>query len=451
MKGQIKNTSLLFILSIFFFSCNKFLDKKPDTSLTVPQTLSHLQGLLNDFVVMNSQTPGFGEVSSDDYFLLEPAYMAFTETEQRPYTWQHTLYNFSNDWSRGYAAIYVSNYCQDALQKVERSTVNRAAWDNVKGSAHFFRAFHYLNLAWVYTKAYHPQTADKDMGLVLRLTPDFNEKSSRASVKETYDQIINDLKIANEHLPAYPLLHVAQPSATASYALLARTYLSMNNFDSALKYADLSLQLKSDLLDYNSTEILPGNISFKPFNPEIIFYATQTPSFSARSTNFAKIDTVLYKMYADNDKRKTVFFRPAEGYQRFKGSYAAHLTRQFSGLTVDENLLIRAECNSRLNHTALALQDLNTFLRNRLITGTFMPLENLSDASILERVIHERRKQLLMRGIRWADIKRLNVLGANIIPTRYISGVTYQLIPGDNRYALSLPQDVILQTGIRQN
>jgi starch-binding outer membrane protein, SusD/RagB family len=63
----------------------------------------------------------------------------------------------------------------------------------------------------------------------------------------------------------------------------------------------------------------------------------------------------------------------------------------------------------------------------------------------------ERRKELTMRGLRWIDIKRLNKEGAGIVLKRLIGDKTYTLQPNDPRYALPLPADIILNTGMQQN
>jgi starch-binding outer membrane protein, SusD/RagB family len=56
-----------------------------------------------------------------------------------------------------------------------------------------------------------------------------------------------------------------------------------------------------------------------------------------------------------------------------------------------------------------------------------------------------------MRGLRWIDIKRLNKEGAGIVLKRLIGDKTYTLQPNDPRYALPLPADIILNTGMQQN
>jgi len=63
----------------------------------------------------------------------------------------------------------------------------------------------------------------------------------------------------------------------------------------------------------------------------------------------------------------------------------------------------------------------------------------------------ERRRELIMRGLRWSDIRRLNLEGAGITQTRTANGKVHTLLPNDPRYALALPEDVIERSGMVQN
>src|SRR5690606_9873922 len=131
----------------------------------------------------------------------------------------------------------------------------------------FFRAFYFSQAAWLYSKVYEESTADSEPGIVLRKSSDFNEKSVRSTIRQTYDQILNDAKNASILLPDYPQ-HVMRPSKGAAYGLLARVYLSMGKYDSAYKYADLCLQLNSELMDYNGDVgviDITANVPFQKF------------------------------------------------------------------------------------------------------------------------------------------------------------------------------------------
>ncbi len=56
-----------------------------------------------------------------------------------------------------------------------------------------------------------------------------------------------------------------------------------------------------------------------------------------------------------------------------------------------------------------------------------------------------------MRGLRWADLKRLNRDGANITLTRTVNGQVFTLPPNDLRYAIAIPENVIEIGSIQQN
>ena len=446
-----KYVMLLLFLPVIFLSCKKYLEEKSDKSLVVPASLKDLQGVLDDNPIMNSRTTGFGEVYADDYFITPANYNSFGDFDRKSYAWNVKQYNFPNDWANSYLAVYNANYCLENLPGNERTIQNQLQWDNIKGSALFYRAYYFLSLAWDFAKAYDSSTAQTDPGIVLRLTSDFNVPSVRATVKETYEQIINDLMEANNYLPDNPV-HPIRPSKAASYAALARAYLSMRSYDSAYKYADLCLNIKSDLLDYNDPEIDPAaNVPFRAFNKEIIFYSTQSGAYSTTFPPSCSIDTVLYASYDDNDKRKTVFFRPFNGYHRFKGNYSAATNTLFSGIATDEMFLVKAECLARRGNADEAMNTLNTLLEKRWVTGTFVPFTAATGVEALDIILQERRKELLMRCLRLIDIKRLNKEGRNITPVRIIEGQTYTLPPNDSRYALPLPQDIINETGMPQN
>lgn len=451
----MRNKILIIIALIFFVahltSCKKYLDEKSNLSLIIPEKLEDLQGILDDNSIMNTETPGLGELSSDDYFALPATFSGFDANDQKAYVWQKYDYTgYPNSWSANYNKVYNANYCLEKIEKVQKTQQNSVLWNNIKGSALFFRAYSFLSLAWEFSKAYDESTYASEPGIVLRLGSDFNVHSIRSNVKQVYEQIVTDLKESIQYLPDYSL-NVMRPSKTAAYALLARTYLSMRKYNDAYEFANLSLQLKHDLLDYNSAEVNAGaTVPFKQYNTEIVFYTTMTTGNLPKSPSQAKIDSILFSKYGNGDKRRTVYFRLFGGYQRFKGSYAAHTTTLFTGIAVDEVYLIRAECNVRSGRIEEAMNDLNTLLIKRH-SPTFIPLTASSAQEALDIVLMERRKELLMRGIRWSDIKRLNKESRNIVPTRVINNQIYTLTPNEDRYALPLPTDIVTLTGIPQN
>ncbi|PZQ95017.1 MAG: hypothetical protein DI539_30705, partial [Flavobacterium psychrophilum] len=141
-------------------ACKKFLDKKSDDTLTTPTTLKALQALLDDGQFMNFSSPSLGEASADDYYLPIDRYQAISvPLVKEAYTWNisgRPDYNYSggNDWSNLYVVVYNANLCLEQIEKITPSTQTIPSWNNIKGSAHFFRARSFLYLAWIYCKSF---------------------------------------------------------------------------------------------------------------------------------------------------------------------------------------------------------------------------------------------------------------------------------------------------------
>lgn len=446
----------IILITQLFTSCKKFLSAKSDDTLIVPTTLQDLQGLLDDPLRMNSGvTPSFVETAADDYFLMPSLLINQPELLKTVYRWQKFDYNNAGDWSKPYLAVYNCNLVLENIGEISRNENNAAIWDNVKGSALFFRSYYFLWLAWEFAKAYDEASADTDLGIVLKESSDFNSPSIRATVRQTYSKIVADVK---EALPLLPLLpqHKYRPSKAAAFGLLARAYWSMRDYNRALLYADSCLKITDELINYNSDPDINGSMSaaapFRQFNKETIFYTDMSRSFPVLHLSaLSRIDSSLFSKYSTNDLRRTGFFRVNAGYQIFKGSYSGRANYNFSGLTTSEMYLIRGECYIRSNDLNKGLADLNKLLQHRYRSGTYNNINENNTSNALEVLLLERRKELLMRGIRWIDIKRLNKENRNIELKRFDGTDTIRLAPNAEYYALPIPDDIIRITGMTPN
>ncbi|WP_276346243.1 RagB/SusD family nutrient uptake outer membrane protein [Daejeonella sp. JGW-45] len=440
--------SWMAFFAVLFSSCEKFLDEKADKKLAVPVTLTDLQSMLDNYGTLNHSMPSSGEISADNYYLSDANLNSISqEGLRRMYVWEkdHLFApgSSSNDWSYLFKSVYVANAVLEGLES-HPSTDPDAR--HLKGQALFFRAFAYHDAAQIWALAYDPVSAATDLGIPLRLNTDFNEESERGSLQETYLQIENDLKQAIPMLPV-KALHVVRPSRAAAYGLMARMYLNMRNYERAGAYADSCLQLYSTLMDYNKLNAAAA-APVARFNAEIILERLLNSPSMVLS---ARIVPELYAQYENNDLRKTILFKKnTDETISFKGGYGGSAAF-YGGLTTDEMFLIRAESNARKGNTSAAMSDLNTLLVKRWKAGTFLNLSAPNPQKALELILAERRKELLMRGLRWADLKRFNKEGANITLTRKANGITYTLLPNDLRYALPIPDDVIALSGMTQN
>src|SRR5690606_36483702 len=100
--------------------------------------------------------------------------------------------------------------------------------------------------------------------------------------------------------------------------------------------------------------------------------------------------------------------------------------------------------------------DLNRLLETRWQVGTYVPFHADNQEDALRSILGERRKELIFRGVRWSDLRRLNRderFSTTLI--RVIddgtSSTTYTLPPNDLGYTHLIPQEVILRTGMQQN
>jgi tetratricopeptide (TPR) repeat protein len=319
----------------------------------------------------------------------------------------------------------------------------------------------FSRLLLLYAKQYDPATASNDPGIPLRLNADINETSTRAGLQQSYDQVLSDLGEALDLLPANTpttIINKTKPSKVAAHGLLARVYLQMGNYSKAKEHADAALQMHGSLLDFNDANwVTPaGSPSIKPFNPEMILYLRSDAGLASNAA--AKTDTVLYASYTDpNDLRKTVYFNQnPDGSYRFKGSYCNNLLELFCGIATDELMLIRAECFAREGQTASAMKDLNDLLRTRwkkiANVTTYVDQTAASSNEALVKIIAERKRELVNRELRWADLKRLNKEPAFATTlTRTLNNQVYTLPPNDLRYVLLIPQEVLRIVNLPQN
>lgn len=448
---KISHYSRAFLLLGFLAmtSCKKQLDEKSSSALQVPSSAADFQALMDNTTRLSQVWPYAGIAGSDEALVSTAGWTSTSLTERNAYLWERNVFNDlpRNDWSLPYSAIFYANV---VLEGVSRYGQNTAEWNQIKAQAAFFRGYAYYQLSQQFCKPYDPGTAGADPGLVLRGSSDLNERSVRSTVAQTYDRIIGDLRTALPFLPLTALVKT-RPNKAAAYAMLARTYLSMGSYDQAGAYADSSLRLQAGLIDYNTIVPGPGQ-PFTRFNEEVLLHTISVPVNLLLPPRLT-VDTNLYASYEDEDLRKSLFFKPAAGTNRFSfnGSYDGSVNL-FNGPATDEMYLIRAEASARSGKISAALDDLNTLRINRYRKASYTPLTGLTQAQALSLVLLERRKELLLRGLRWTDLRRLNREPALAVTLKkIINGKTYELPPGDPRYTWPIPEQVISDTGIAQN
>lgn len=411
----------------------------PYTSHSLPVSKAELkdfQALMDHFGVMNGSTPAIGELSSDNYHFSRSQWLTLTRLSQEAFIWHPLTYG---RWAHEYEMIMTSNIALEGLTKIQRQRSNQAEWDLVKGCAHFYRAAAFFNLAQIFIRPFDSIFSKFEPGVPLSLSTDKSIVYIRGTVQETYDQIISDLDSSLLNLPVVPRAN-ATPSFRSAHGMLARVYLAMGKYDKAFSHADLALKENSYLLDYSSLDKnalwpMPAPLTNKEI--AILTYMEDT-GIIAPVIQLTDLD--LYQSYDPADLRKALFFTiGVDGDPIFKGSYSGNSTC-FSGIANDELFLTRAECYARAGRTTGAMLDLNTLLAKRYENGRFIPLLATSPEQALTHILRERRKELVHRGLRWMDLKRLNKDARFAVTLkRKIGDLTFTLPPDDDRYLFLMP------------
>lgn len=442
--------SMVLLIGLFN-GCAKVLDVPSDKSLAIPRNAGDLQALMDRDLYTIWDYPSADEESSDDLYLTGTDYRSISENaDQQRYLWApYHIFKTTNEWMNAYRAVNTMNIVLESVEKFEKQ--NQPGLTYVKGQALVWRATRFLEVAKIWTMPYDAATATSDLGIPIRLQSDFNIPSYRSTLQETYDRILRDLHEAVPLLTENPISPM-RPSRQAAYGMLARVYLGMRNYDAAGRYADSCLLLRDALIDYNTVNTAAVN-PFTLMNKEVVFHFYSTAG-AFLNPNMARVPQTLYAMYQMGDLRREAFYLANnDGSFRFKGSYLGTSGgNMFKGITTAEMYLIRAEAHARAGRTTQALADLRHLINHRWDNTLQAPdLTAGSEEEAISLVLDERRRELVRRGLRWDDIRRLNKEGYEIVQERVLDGTRYVLPPNDLRYALAIPDIVLERSSIEQN
>lgn len=455
--------------ALLFMGCgNRFLDVKPNENQRVPTSLGDFQAILDRSVnyatPMNVRSSHYlGIVGGDEYYIEDQFYNTWpngvTYTYQKnAYTWEDQVYIGDEggtvnptDYDMAYQRILYCNIVLDGISNMI-DVDDELKKGQVRGDALFRRALDFYNLAQLYCEVYRQNRLETAYGIPLRTSSSINRHVERGTLGQVYEQILQDLHEAITLLPDLPLV-VFRPSKVAAYTLLTRVYLQMEDFDMAMEFAKKALAIKNTLIDYNTVEEV-DNYRFPQYgidNDEVIFTNEIYYNVAVEEVRIC-IDSNLLSLYEKYDLRKTLYYKTDDmGKTIFWGSYYG--SREFfSGFATDELYLTLAECYARLGRIDEANEKMNFFLKNRISKDYFIPISIADQAAIISFILKERRKSLVLRGVRWEDLRRLNKDTAYSTTLRkVVNGKEYLLKPGDKKWVWPLPQEAVLIGGLEQN
>jgi hypothetical protein len=231
---------------------------------------------------------------------------------------------------------------------------------------------------------------------------------------------------------------VTNPSQAAVFAILAKVYLNKREFGDAKRFADSTLKLKSSLLDLNPYITSTTGYPLKVNDPEIIL--SKVTDQTAQSL---PLSNELLNLFDTKDLRYQVYTQPGAQILGSNFTNRGYMKNRivsqggYVGPSVPETILIKAECEARGNDAAAAIATLNTLRKKRFTPADYTDLPVTDAADALKQVINERRRELMGRGARWFDQRRLQQdPGGNFVSavTRTFKGITYTLPLGSNLY-----------------
>jgi len=457
MKNKIITFSLATIFVASLVSCRKFVEIDLVGKRELKYTQDY-QSLLNNSTSVE-KSYYWPVLASDDIYGSDEAYLnTLLLTDANAYSWKSDLVGDNNedpDWADQYQQIYLFN--QVATEIMDSQGGTEAQKRNILAQAKVHRALNYFNLVNSYAKQYDASTANTDPGVPLLTSPDLYAKLDRKSVETVYKQIIEDLSSAIADLPEQANFNILA-SQPAAQAILARVYLQMRDYGKALQYAELVLAGPHyQLIDLKQYKAAPNSYPNILDDTEEIFIKSLRNSFPTLSLN-----PDLLALFEPGDLRATLFtvdgsvftWTPFQGKAYNKHRIISANAKVTNGPTLPEMMLIKAEALARDNgRFAEAVAVLNSLRSKRFDDNAYTPLQTTDQQTILKLVINERRKELMGKGLRWFDQKRLAAEPGFVnTQTRTYKGESFSLAPNSNRYVFPIASKyIVLNPEIIQN
>ena len=307
----------------------------------------------------------------------------------------------------------------------------KATIDQYAAEAKVLRALAHFDLVRIYGK---PYTEDQGASLGVPLVTEVlesNAKPARSTVAEVYTQVVKDL---TEAISSNALATETEPgyvSVWGAKAILSRVYLNMGDYANALSVAE-------DIIKNSGAALWTRDQYFKawdastPNESEFLFRLNVSGSTDNNDLNGignlqgrdGYKEMVATKKFVDmlsadaNDVRNDMFL-PATADKEVAafGTNKVYLNKlrgqggNLRNVTIvpiirlSEVYLTAAECAFRNNDKTKAVEYLNDLVKNRTTTeASLATVDNIT----LERILIERRKELIGEGQRYFDALRNN-------------------------------------------
>ncbi len=435
------------IASILMSSC---LDKTPSNAIiddNAIQTISDAEQLVNGIYaafLSPALYSGYLTLCPD----IQADYVHAVEGFRNVYGrfWNWDLKGTDSEIQAVYSALYTvigrCNYLLDNIGNVEDNIRTEAEFAKLEmyiGEAHFARALAYSELIKMFCKAYSEDIADnQDLGVVISTSYYDKATPKRATLRQSYNQVIKDLEVADKNLKVDYYSYDYFTKA-AVHSLRARIALYMQDWDTAIEYSTKAIENDAYRLasckDFVSQEQSTLDYMWSDDKSyEVMWKVGFTPTSmgGALGTVFMNYDYMSYtpdyipstwitdELFDAADKRYQSYFRRVTtgyphgltciilwkypGNPTFKnlGILGVNMPKVFR---LGEQYLIRAEayCAKENPDYSRAAKDITTLRQSRY--------SSYGNASVtaqnwFEVISAERSRELYMEGFRLNDLKR---------------------------------------------
>jgi tetratricopeptide (TPR) repeat protein len=421
-------------------SCKKsFLELTPKGKLIAKSILDY-ERLLNNAPItadyasganMDAQAALGDEIAAvEPYFQgVDYGFISYDPVRmQRLFKWEDVVYEPEKN-AHEMGVMNIIYLCNKVINEVPAVTDGTDERKKVLiAQARASRAWVYLLMINYYGKPYNEATSSTDPGFPIITVADVTEtKFVRASVKEVYDFIIEDLTTSIPDLPK--LTHRRVMSKSAAEGLLGKVYLFMGKFENALSMLSASIESSTtaeipvSLYDYNSTfgpggAFLPIGM-FGPLYPagqndaEVLYLKQFTNYWTFTNSEFA-LNPQTVSLFNSADLRlnfySSVPYATNDVYPNGMMRRIGPISTQF-GLKLSDVYLMKAECQARLNELGAAVTEIEAFREKRMpASEAVVPGDIAGDRiKLVKFILEERIREFAVQGYRWFDMRRLSV------------------------------------------
>ena len=430
------------------------LDKEPTHAILAEEAITNVteanQAVLGIYADFKSQYLYSGNLTLLPDIQADLVYAVNGYSNTYGDVWRWNINPTNSDIEAVYGTLYKvigdCNFFFEEVAKWENTVEDDDAYEQLqvlKGEAYFARALAYSELIKCFCKAYDPATAKDELGVVLVSSYSNPGEMKRASLYDSYQFVLDNLKNAAEMLAVDEdedpnnIMNTPYFTYYTVEALYARVYLYMQDWNNAVKAATEVIDSGYFILSDANT-IYTGNYSYYDYMwqydeaTEIIWKVGFTAtSYGGRLGQiFLNYDYTSYRpdyvpgtaaldLYASEDLRYRAFFGETttgyshgltwpllikyHGNQNFMNNYNILHVSMPKVFRLSEQYLIRAEAYCRLEKYGDAASDLTTLRKARYSSygSAALNAENW-----LDEISDERLRELFMEGFRLNDLKR---------------------------------------------